>query len=830
MLVADIVKTVNLKESLDGLLLHGVVRSIINTPEEFKGVVLSSGEFAVLDLYAVTCKEENHFGHTKHTMLTPQGSILFILDDRSLIGKLVTIKGTGFKGYAKLRKQKSESKTIGFNCLEFRKSTGPNWVVIPNTVVEFKGTDDREITDYLKECNQFGFKYLDFTKKYLSFCGASSYQTKTIVEVGQTNDSHFSTSFEPTWRTNLNELKNKVYSAQYDKVFDFSASEHGCLFTHYTSTLLNKVLAYNEDADLQYRLIPHTNSRFAEVVPRGSVRDYLSLLKVLFKTNFQKVGTNTNFTNDELERIMGYCPHYLYLKGELPFDLAEKIFYINGDTNSNSVAVYFRNISLIVEGAKQTYKRNGTTYLLGSLASNLTCKVPEELRENIKITGTPLSKEEYGFVRYFLEALPQYEVNSDSMYYTVKSSERYLSKAKDSGLIVDFGRSYALTEYAEMELSVLNRFAQLQESLIDYSDSALDGVLSTLENERSVVFNGNERQSFLTLNSNIGLIMANGVSNKDALEEAFHLMSSTENSTIFDTVVVVKDSVAPEWVHDRKVPVVKLSELNENSFSENTMVLVHDANTWSLEDYYKLAQYNFKALYLFGNPYTSTNYFRTLALALPRAYTFTYTGVDMPLNVVNSGSMISLKGGKKVTFKDSPKLSTLDVLVRMIKTALESGYSFENMYVISDLEKHLSAYKVSKKLVELLGYSEELQVGSPVYLEDGSLAWVSELREGGKDIGLVLDGSKTPIITPTSRVLPALCITSEVAVRTPKDIAYAIVQRGYGDYYREQVYNSLDSTIKGIAFIGDEDYITSSHFRFNEPKSTLLKRGYVSET
>lgn len=823
MLVADIVKTVNLKESLDGLLLHGVVRSIINTPKEFKGVVLSSGEFAVLDLYAVTCKEENHFGHTQPTILTPQGSILFILDDRSLIGKLVTIKGTGYKGYAKLRKQKSESKTVGFNCLEFRKSTGPNWVVIPNTVVEFKGTDNKEITDYLKESNQFGFKYLDFTKKYLSFCGASSYQTKTIVEVGQTSDSHFSTSFEPTWRTNLNELKNKVYSAQYDKVLDFSASEHTCLFTNYTNTLVNKVLAYNEDADLQYRLIPHTNSRFAEVVPRGSVRDYLSLLKVLFKTNFPKVGNNTNFTYDELERIMGYCPHYLYLKGELPFDLAEKIFYINGDTDSKSVAVFYRSISLIVEGAKQTYKRNGSTHLLSSLASNLTCKVPEELRENIKTTGTALSKEENGFVRYFLESLPQYEVNSASMYYTVESSERNLGRAKDLGLIVDLGRSYVLTEYANMELSVLDRFAQLQESRIDYSDSALDSVLSTLEGEREVVFNGNERQAFLTLNSNLGLIMANGVSNKDALEEAFHLMSSTENSTISNTVLVVKDYDAPAWVHVRKVPVVKLSELNENSFSENTMVLVHDANTWSLEDFYKLVQYNFKALYLFGNPYTSSNYFRTLALALPRAYTFSHTVVDMPLNISNNGYLISLKGSKKVTFKYSPKLSTIGVLVRMLKTAFESRYSFENMYVISDLEKHFSAYKVSKKLVELLGYDEELQVGSPVYLDEKSLAWVTDLRESGEDISVRLDGSFAPIIVKSSRLLPALCVTSDVAVRSPKDIAYAIVQRGYGEYYKEQVYNSLDSVTKGISFIGDEDYVQSRH-GVGTPKSTILQK------
>ena len=824
MLVADIVKTVNLKESLDGLLLHGVVRSVIKTPQEYEGVVLSGGEFAVLDVYAVTCKQENHFGHTNPTMLTPQGSVIFILEDRSLVGKLVTVKGNAFKGYLKLRKQKNESKTVGFNCIEFRKSTGTNWVAVPNNVTRFTGTEDKEINGYLKESESFGFQYLDFTKKYLSFCGAYSYEAKDIVELGQTNDSHFSTSFVHTWRTNLNELKNKVYSAQYDKVFDFSASEHECLFTNYTNTLVNKVLAYNEDADLQYRLIPHTNSRFAEVVPRGSVRNYLSLLKVLFKTNFPKVGTNTNFTYGELERIMGYCPHYLYLKGELPFDLAEKIFYINGDTDSKSVAVFYRNISLIIEGARQTYKRNGTTHLLSSLASDLTCKVPQKLRENIKTTGTPLSKEENGFVRYFLESLPKYEVNSASMYYTVESSERNLGRAKDLGLIVDLGRSYVLTEFANMELSVLDRFAQLQESRIDYSDSALDGVLSTLEDGREVVFNGNERQAFLTLNSNIGLIMANGVSNKDALEEVFHLMSSTENSTISNTVLVVKDYDAPSWVHSREVPVVELSELNENSLSENTMVLVHDANTWSLEDYYKLVQYNFKALYLFGNPYTSTNDFRTLALALPRAYTFSHTNLDIPLNITNNGYLISLKGSKKVAFKYSPKLSTIDVLVRMLKTAVESGYSFENMYVISDLEKHFSAYKVSKKLVDLLGYDEPLQVGSPVYLEDGSLAWVSELRGDGKDIGLVLDGSNTPIITPTPRVLPALCITSDVAVRSPKDIAYAIVQRGYGDYYRENAYNSLDSATKGIAFIGDEDYISRSHFRFNEPKSTLLKK------
>lgn len=824
MLVADIVKNGNQKESLDGLLLHGVVRGIIQQPEEYASVVLSSGEFAVLDLYAVTCKQENHFGNSKPTMLTPQGSLIFILEDISLVGKLVTIKGNSYKGTVRLRKQKSEAKTIGFNCLEFCKSTGPNWVVVPNTVTEFTNTEDKEINEYLHESATYGFKYLDFTKTFLSFSGASSYVFKELPEIGQTSHSNFSTNFAPTWKTNLNNIQTKVYSTQ-ERGFSLDVST--CLFSEYTHTLVNKVLEYNEDADLQYRLIPHTNSRFADLVPRGSARDYLSLLKVLFKTNFPEVGTNTNLSYEELGAVLGSCPHYLYLKGELSFELAEKIFYINGIVEKNSSAVFYRNLSLLIEGAKHAYRKNETTYLLCSLATKLTCKVPQELRENIELTGTPLSKGEHGLIRYFVEGLPKYEVDSKSMYYSIPRSDYYLKQANNLGLIVDFGKNYVLTEYAEKELKVLERFVKLQESRIDYKDSALDEVVSFIKEKRNVDFSNQERQAFLTLNSNIGLVMANGVSNKEGLEEAFHLMSLTESSTILDTVVVVKDYDAPSWVHSREVRVVRLSELNENNLGKDTMVIVHDANTWSLEDYYKLVKYDFKALYLFGNPYTSSNYFRTLALALPRAYTFAPTNLDVPLSLTNNGYLINLKGAKKVTFKYSLKLSTIDVLVRMVKIALESGYSFGNMVIISDLGKHFSAYKVSKKLVELLGYDKPLEVGSPVYLDDSRIARVDSLDRGEGYVSVLVDGSSAPILVDSSRLSPALCVTSDVAVRSPKDIAYAIAQRGYGDYYREDVYNSLDSVTKGIAFIGVENFVQGSHFRINEPKSTLLKKRLV---
>ena len=160
----------------------------------------------------------------------------------------------------------------------------------------------------------------------------------------------------------------------------------------------------------------------------------------------------------------------------------------------------------------------------------------------------------------------------------------------------------------------------------------------------------------------------------------------------------------------------------------------------------------------------------------------------------------------------------------MLKTAFESGYSFENMYVISDLEKHFSAYKVSKKLVELLGYSEELQVGSPVYLDEKTLAWVTDLGKNKEGISVLIDGSSAPVTVKSSRLSPALCVTSDVAVRSPKDIAYVISQRGYGDYYTEDVYNSLDSVTKGIAFIGDEGFIKGTHFKVGTPNSTLLQK------
>ena len=420
MLVADIVKTVNQKETVGGLLLHGVVRGIIDTPVEYQSIVLSSGELAVLDLYAVSCKQENHFETSNTTLLTPKGSVVFALEDRSLVGKLVTIGGVGYNGYAKLRKQKTDNKVTGFNCLEFRKSTGSNWVVVPNKVLEFTRTDNKEVTGYLLQCKEYGFNYLETTKKYLMFAGASSYNFKDLPEVGQTSDSKFTTSFVPTWSPNVNELVNKFYSA---KERNLSTGVDDCLSSEYSHNLMESLQSYNQDSELPFRLIPNTTSRFIDVFPIVPVNSYSRLVSILFKTNLTDVGAKSGLDYDQVDRVLYSKPHYLYLKGEISFELAEKVYYINGLTEKADSAVFFRNVSLVVEGAKSKYRKDGTTYLLNSLSSNLTCKVPESLRENIKSTGTPLSKEEYGFINYFVKSLPKYDVDSKSMYYNLKDSD-----------------------------------------------------------------------------------------------------------------------------------------------------------------------------------------------------------------------------------------------------------------------------------------------------------------------------------------------------------------------------------------------------------------------
>ena len=120
MKVADIVREVDKREALENCILHGRVRGIVKSPNGFESLSLSRGDWAVLELYAITVKGENYFGFGETTFLTPKSTVLFVLEDKSLIGKLVTVSGKRGRGI-KLRRQKGVNNRLGYYVPVFSK-------------------------------------------------------------------------------------------------------------------------------------------------------------------------------------------------------------------------------------------------------------------------------------------------------------------------------------------------------------------------------------------------------------------------------------------------------------------------------------------------------------------------------------------------------------------------------------------------------------------------------------------------------------------------------------------------------------------------------------
>ena len=173
MKVADIVRELDKHEALENRILHGRVRGIISSPNGFEGLSLSSGDWAVLELYAITVKGENYFGFGETTFLTPKSTVLFVLEDKSLIGKLVTVSGKRGRGI-KLRRRKGINNRLGYFVPVFAKSRDL-WKLEPNTVKLFEKTTSKEIDLLFEEYEKFEPYYLAMTKSVVGFDGTDFY-------------------------------------------------------------------------------------------------------------------------------------------------------------------------------------------------------------------------------------------------------------------------------------------------------------------------------------------------------------------------------------------------------------------------------------------------------------------------------------------------------------------------------------------------------------------------------------------------------------------------------------------------------------------------------
>lgn len=217
-------------------------------------------------------------------------------------------------------------------------------------------------------------------------------------------------------------------------------------------------------------------------------------------------------------------------------------------------------------------------------------------------------------------------------------------------------------------------------------------------------------------------------------------------------------------------------------FPENSLILVERAHRLSLSDLEVLLTKVQKgsSVYLFGNPWIGDNYFKTVCGAFPRALVMEEDN-SLSLEdfvVVNNGSCLDFTEGKKVAYKQTSRVEVLPVLKKMVDYALERGYSLEDITIISDLSKQLSAENISSYL--------------------------------GKNLKIE-DVNSHP-----------LCLTSLEAEKSRGGITFFLCQECSGVLYRESVIRALENA-SGISFIGSPNSVLEAKYERTSLRSTLLR-------
>lgn len=832
--VADIVRVVNEKGSVPNVVLHGKVRGIVKQPNEFSSIKSYKGNWAVLDVYAITCLRENLFGSSESTLLTPQGSILFILEDEELVGKLVSVYGKTKTIGVDLRRQNSFSKTAGYHALVFKKAKMGGWYVIPNIVEEFTKTSSKDITNYLKQCSEVGFKYLDFTKEFLPFKGSEDYEFLPSGVSSLVDGLSFTTDLSPKFNLKDYEgLQDKLRVANKKRWSSLSGSGLS-LVGHSTLVEFRKVLSNAiSDSKRVERIVPNTTIRFNSVITEYSVNGYSYFLDDLLNTKLVELRV------DNLDLFLLNCPHLLYLQGYISFDVAEKVSYVSSRLLKQHYSEYkdtfYRNVSLLFEGCQRSYLANGTTYFLNSLASKPICKVSEKLQNNFKVTNSPLSKEELAVVNVLIrETLDYSSFVTDGMYYTAEHFDLALQDAENLGMVVSVGSYYMPYNLAEKEVSVISRFLELGSKSLDYGEDTVLQCIDELENHGST-FSREQKYSILNLNSNFGIFM--GVS-KDLypVEELVSLVAKEEK--FFSKIYVVTSgwSCLSPLQGRGNVIHIPLEALRGTVLDTYSLVLVEQAHLFSLDDFATLedAIDSNSAVYLFGNPWTGTNYFRTLCSSMQRVLVTSKLD-ELPqdgISLNNNGSYLDFLKDTKVAYKEVGKIDTLPVLQKMINYAFDNGYYWDDLVVVSDLGKSLSANVVkskircSKDLLDNLVYIPYGTYGVSKGREkfDWTGDYISRIVDEVGDIAIISLGNSGYFAeVPTSKLKPATCVPSRLQELEPRDIVFYLNQEDYGNIYKEDVLRALEHT-SGISFVGKKSLISDLRFSSNSLRSTLLRR------
>lgn len=769
--VADIVRVVNDLGSLGGVALHGVVRGIIRQPDEFFPLEISSGNWAVLDVYAITCLKENPFTFSESTLLTPKGSIVFVLEDTSLVGKVVSVYGSSMSGGVTLKRQDNSGKVSGYGALVFKKVRG-SWVVLTNVVKPFERTSSRDVDQYFAQCKEVGFEYLDFTSQYMSFYGSKDY----ILINPSIKESIYSTNYATNFGFNseignlgfIRQLLEKAEKRREGKSY-LSVSSRVSIFDH----LKYKLIEAFEEGTLLARIVPNTTVRFGSFVNSLSIDSYSGFLNVLLGVELDSIDL------PDLEQLLMQRPHVLYLEGYISFDEAEIIYYVSSCLSGKYLDSYWRNIAFLVEGCYRSFKRNGTTLFLNTLASKPICKVSEKLQTSFKDTKTPLGKVPFSLLQYFLGSCLDYSsFISDGFYYRVEDFDLVLGDANSCGFIILSDKQYMPYKLAEMEYNVLVTLSNLSDSSVSYDIQRLNDHLRKYNKGKELVITPTQEKSLNLLSSRFGVFMGSADSYKEVIKVIIGLFS---NRGTYKSIHIIgtdrpvsEDYFGLDRLYFSILPDAPM-------FPEDSLILVERAHRLSLKELEVLVSkvQSGSSLYLFGNPWIGDNYFKTICGAFPRALVMEDASLSLEdFVVVNNGSCLDFTEGKKVAYKQTSKVEVLPVLKKMVDYAIERGYSLGDITIISDLGKQLSAENVSSYLSKNLKTEDVLR--------------------------------------------HPLCLTSLDAEKSRGGITFFLCPECSGVLYRESVIRALENA-SGVSFIGSPNSILEAKYERTSLRSTLLR-------
>lgn len=835
MKVADIVREYDKRGSLHSLLLHGKVKGIVETPNEFTGLTLVRGNWAVLELYAVTCKDENYFGVSDTSYLTPRSTVLFVLSDSSLVGKLVTVKGERGRGVT-LRKQKVDNQRIGFSVPIFSKSKD-EWLIHPNEVEEYKKTTSKEINSLFEEFSKFEPYYLPITRSVQGFDGASEYKYLSTGSRGRTS-LQYSTDFSSSINEGkLDELRVSLYSANalYSK---FSSSEPSFKDNLYiVRDLLDRL---DEGSGILDRLIPRTNKLVRSLIPKKpeSYREFLSMV----------LGVELESGISDL--VLLNAPHYYYLVGRLEFDVAEQIFYIsNLVTGGVLLNCKYRGVALIAEGAIRTYRRLGHSVLLNSLVFPRACRLSDCMIDRFKETNSPLSKEAKGLLDLYYTGSSNDYINLVDINYYISDDDGSLVRAIDCGIVIEPKlKCYSLSRIVELEIDLADSLNELSTSLFDYDIEQLQPSIDYVKSKYSYEFEQSQLRSFINLNTGFGMFLGSSASGFYYIQEVLYLTAKSKGY-FSKTLVVDVAYNKPSWIDDYDdvefLPLDALCYKTSRAITldEPTLVLVNNAHRLDLDEYVSLVDYlsTGSALYVFGSPWSGMGVFNTLATKFSRAVVLPNSpdlgARELSLSTINSG--FSLSKGKNLKVSNVSVAESILTFSDMVRRSLDAGIDCNELRVVSDLEKTMSYENLGNHLLKVFtsGLDLDDNMGSVLV---AAIGVTYELFSGKDSLGshfgsllgtvirydseyaeLSLWNSGYVARVKRDELVSGYCLPSELAELYPVSVSFVSTQRNKGNLTREMVVRSLNST-KGVSFIGSESAIVSSHSEYSKLPVTLM--------